>query len=108
MSACTDPIAALRRAQEQSCMCGCLDSGPSDESMGGAAALAEFERRARIEARLHDWLESSSDHDVRVRRYKGQFEVYLYRYSSDERLSAGRSQDYWTAAEAALDAAGAP
>lgn len=107
MSALTDPIAALRRAQEQSCHCGCLDGGPSTESMGGGAALEELERRARIEARRDDF-GASYVHKRDVSPRPGDPVAPHYVYLFTDGGHSGVGPDYHSALEAALNAAGAP
>lgn len=99
----TDPIATLRVYSD------------ATASADGLEALAELERRARIEARRDAWLAKDPwpgvDGDYRhVRHVKtddGSHHVELW---GSRRYGAycGRGPDYHTALESALNAAGAP
>ncbi len=70
--------------------------------------LAELKRREVSEQRLQRLLDFDTDCDVRFRRKNGEYRVALYRFSTNERLGSGASEDIHTAFEKALDAVGAP
>lgn len=92
--AVTDLIATLRTAM-----------GNDGDIDAGFAALDELERRARIEARRDTWLKTDSRYSVFARVVDGRYYVTL----SDGTRSVGAKgtgPDYWTALEAALNAAG--
>ncbi len=71
-------------------------------------ALRELERRARIERRLEKWLRGEQHWDLRtcIRSVLG-VKLYDYRAGAGAEWFAPLEADYWTALDAALDAAGA-
>jgi hypothetical protein len=98
----TDPIATLRELAKE--------CGPSPWGVLIMPALAEIERRARIEARRDSaaadgW---SSIHKRNVSPHPGLPIADHYVYIFAPRPASGTGPDYHTALEAALNAAGAP
>ncbi len=92
-----DPVEVLRNYLDDVGM-------TSDEE----TALRELERRARVERRLEAWLGEPGTLRVCNRSTLG-VKLISYRDSKEWcSLYDGASPDCWTAADAALDAAGAP
>ena len=103
----TDPIATLR-AYLEGPMVGTLEAALQFNE--ACAAVVELERRAKIEARLDEWLAADTARDVRFRRLaNGAYSVRLVsHWEGFPPSSTGGGPDYHTALEAALNAAGAP
>jgi hypothetical protein len=101
----TDPIATLRASAHD-----CLTPehyGPCEV----CAALAEFERRARIEARRDAYAMNSGVafvHRPPILTKTSAFGLEHHEVRIHGTRIGGRGPDYHTALEAALDAAGAP
>lgn len=108
----TDPIATLRGATEPF-----LRDTWSDTRASVLAALAELERRARIEARRDAFAKGKDGFEAAWRpgaermtlRWTTEWETHEGAFfGHTPHAFSGDSPDYHTALEAALNAAGAP
>jgi hypothetical protein len=94
----SDSVAVLRRLVY-------LNDTDDDDLV--EAAIAELERRARIEARRDAYLSRFWPDDIRHLYDRGSHIVQVYDHD-DHMVASGTGPDYHTALERALDAAGAP